>query len=542
VKLNSLLLIGLSVFLSSCSSTSVDTRVKDEINTIKINAEEYSREMELKSDLDDKINKEVRQIRSDNIRMDKGDSQYRFDIKAERLSAKLFFVNLMEGTKKNIIVHPGVEGDINLSLKNVSLDEVLDVVRDIYGFDYQFKNNIYTVYSKKLRTEIFPINYIDVRRVGVSDTSVLTGNVESSTQSQYSNSAEKTDLVGNGNSINPGSRVQTRSETDFWASLHSSLVELIGVERNEEGQRKVVANPQTGVVVVTAMPNELAAVRNFLDKAQLSIKRQVIIEAKILEVKLNDGYQSGINWNEINGQLLLGNNVSSFSSPATINAVSEGVGEIFSSLLRISDVSRLLSLLKTQGDLQVLSSPRVSTVNNQKAVIRVGSDQFFVTGISNSTTTSSGSTTNNPDVELSSFFSGISLDVTPQIDDKGDVILHIHPVVSTVTEEQKNIAIGDSSFSLPLALRDIRESDSIVHAANGQVVVLGGLMQERSLNNTGKRPGLGEVPVVNSLFKTRSAATEKSELIILLKPIVVDQNSWVNDISASQKRMNQLTH
>jgi MSHA biogenesis protein MshL len=305
-------------------------------------------------------------------------------------------------------------------------------------------------------------------------------------------------------------------------------------------QRKVITNPQTGVAIVTAMPNELEAVRQFLDKTSLSVKRQVIIEAKILEIQLTGSRQTGINWNAINGQLLLGNNASSFDTGVNITEVSEGVGEVFSSLVRISDIGTLLSLLETQGEMQVLSSPRVSTVNNQKAVIRVGSDQFFVTGISSSTASNASSTTSSPDIELSSFFSGISLDVTPQISDEGGVILHIHPVISTVTEEQKNIVVGDAAFSLPLALRDIRESDSIVKAESGQVIVLGGLMQERISHLNGKRPGLADVPVAGKLFKTENSSRVKSELVILLRPIVVDQHSWVDDFNKSHQLFNHI--
>jgi MSHA biogenesis protein MshL len=142
---------------------------------------------------------------------------------------------------------------------------------------------------------------------------------------------------------------------------------------------------------------------------------------------------------------------------------------------------------------------------------------------------------------LSSFFSGISLDVTPQISDEGDVILHIHPVISTVTEEQKNIVVGDSAFSLPLALRDIRESDSIVKAKSGQVIVLGGLMQERLNAVKGKRPGLSSIPLAGRLFNSTSDARIKSELIILLKATVVEQDSWVDDFKTTQDRFKKLT-
>lgn len=463
----------------------------------------------------------------------------RFDMAANELPAQLFFTQLMTHVHDNIVIHPDVNGLISLNLKQITMSELLDVVRDIYGYDYEYSRGIYKIYANKLRTEIFPIDYINVRRVGVSDTSVLTGNIESSTQSTASqDDSETADLVGSGNSIAPGSRIQTRSETDFWFYLQQSISEITGADREEDGNdRKVIINPQTGMVVVTAMPSELAAVRKFLQKAQLTIKKQVIIEAKILEIELSEDYQAGINWDEINGELLLANNVAEFVSPNSITAVSEAPGEIFSSLIKVPDISRLLSLLQTQGNVQVLSSPRVATVNNQKAVIRVGSDRFFVTGITNTTTTSSGSTTNNPDVELSSFFSGISLDVTPQIDSDNNVTLHIHPVISSVTEEQKEILVGDSALSVPLALRDIRESDSIVRAANGEVIVLGGLMQERSASANGKRPVLGDVPVVGGLFRTNGRSQVKSELIILLKPIVAEESSWYDAVADSRERI-----
>ncbi len=536
-------------FLSACSQIPDVTPVSDAIVQAEM---ETSRAINKKPSTLKRQETELSNDYLSSAKLSEKDKK-RFDIAVNDVPARLFFANLMSGTNINIVVHPDVEGEITLNLKQVTINELLRVVRDIYGYDYKYENSIYTIYSKKLRTQIFPINYIDVKRVGVSDTSVLTGNIESSSQSDASSNdgAEQADLIGSGNSILPGSRIQTHSETDFWVSLKQSIAEIIGADRQQEesasevnnnslNKSRVIVNPQTGVVVVTAMPDELASVRNFLEKAQLNVRKQVIIEAKILEIALSKDYQTGINWGEISGQLLLGNNVSEFTSPNSITVASEATGEIFSSLVKVTDISQLLSLLQTQGDVQVLSSPRVSTVNNQKAVIRVGSDRFFVTGVSNSTTTSSGSTTNNPEVELSSFFSGISLDVTPQISDDGGVILHIHPVISTVTEEQKDISVGDSEFSLPLALRDIRESDSIVRAENNQIIVLGGLMQEKSMNANGKRPVLGDIPLVKSLFRTTGQSRVKSELIILLKPIVVEENSWQSDVVNSKRRIDQL--
>lgn len=515
----------------------------------------------------------------------------RFDVSVRNVPAKSFFLGLVNGTGINLVVHPDVEGSITLDLKNVTVDDVLRVTRDIYGYEYRRDRNIYTVYANSLRTEVFQINYLDVQRVGVSDTSVLIGRAQSSGNNNNGNSSnnntsnDNANLLamienatqgtngsnGGGNSgsaLTPGSRVQTLNRTNFWASLERTIESIIG---GESENRSVIVTPQAGMVVVKAMPNELSAVRNFLERSELSVKRQVILEAKILEVRLSEGFEAGINWGAISGQITAAKNIqdnfpiNTDGSTAQVNefrsitanrmyydadgnlqnlAVGsrEAIGGTVAGLVQIADITKLLSLLETQGTVQVLSSPRVSTVNNQKAVIRVGSDEYFVTGISSNTTSNAASITSTPNIELSSFFSGISLDVTPQISENGEVILHIHPVVSEVTDQQKVFTVGDEEFALPLALRGVRESDSIVKAANGQVIVLGGLMTESSSVTNGKRPILGDIPGIKALFRTKNKSKAKTELVILLRPIVVDDNTWdaqITEVHDSMQRMGE---
>jgi MSHA biogenesis protein MshL len=570
--------------LGACSSTD-SSRLVTEDAMAKVIEQQQAQSAAAKT-----VPAEVNKALFNNQALNRGNmtnaNRERFDVSVSNVPAKDFFLGLVNGTGVNVVVHPDVSGAVTLDLKNVTVDDVLRVTRDIYGYEFKKSRGIYTIYANAMRTEVFQINYLDVQRVGVSDTSVMighaqsTGNGNSRSNSGGSNNSinENANLLGmienaqkngggnSGSALTPGSRVQTLNRTDFWASLEKTVESIIG---GETESRSVMVTPQAGMVVVKAMPHELSAVRDFLERSELSIKRQVILETKILEVRLNEGFQAGVNWGAISGQIAATKNIQDGFSvntdgsgaavdefrPINVNRTyydadgvlqnlsipsRESIGGTVAGLIQVADITKLLSLLETQGSVQVLSSPRVSTVNNQKAVIRVGSDEYFVTGISSNQTQNAATTTSTPNIELSSFFSGISLDVTPQISDTGEVVLHIHPVVSEVTDQQKVFTVGSEEFSLPLALRGVRESDSIVKAANGQVIVLGGLMTESTNNVNGKRPFLGDIPVVNSLFKTKSKAKSKTELVILLRPIVVDDKTWDAQLEEAQNSMRRM--
>ena len=522
--------------LSSCVTKSLSTTSAEEEYQKLVNHSETSQQVSVPDDVSEALFAENESRSLSNA----SSAPVRFDVSVNAIAAQTFFVSLVSEAGVNVVAHPDIEGVVSLDLKNVTIEEVLAVVRDVYGYEYKFKNGIYTIYPRKLRTEIFPINYLDVQRVGVTDTSVLIGKITSQNSSNGSASgssggsdqgSDSANLLGylelgQSNStedLTPGTRVQTLSTTDFWSGLHETLTGIVGSEN--EGSF-VMTNPQAGIVVVRALPAQLSTVRSFLEQSELSVQRQVVLETKILEVKLNDSYEAGINWSAISGELALNSSITGGSISDTIFS-GEGTAEtVFTSALAVTDITKLLNMLDRQGDVSVLSSPRISTVNNQKAVIRVGSDEFFVTGISNSTVASAAAVTSTPDIQLSSFFSGISLDVTPQISDEGEVILHVHPIVSNVQDQLKEIQVGDDNFSLPLALRDVRESDSIVKASTGQIVVLGGLMQETSADVSTKRAWLGDIPVLNIFFKHEKKELRKTELVILMRPIVMDDESW----------------
>ncbi len=295
------------------------------------------------------------------------------------------------------------------------------------------------------------------------------------------------------------------------------------------------------MAVVRADAKTLSSVKNYLERAELILTRQVILEAKILEVSLSKGYQQGIDWSFSDSSSSLDSNGDpkrGLGLLQTAQNITSEAGGVFASVIKLNDFQATISLLGTQGNVQVLSSPRIATVNNQKAVIKVGSDEFYVTDIdfeSNNDTNS-----NSTNIELTPFFSGIALDVTPQISEDGKIILHVHPTISKVQDQQKTISVAGAETNLPLALSSIRESDSIITAENGQIVVIGGLIQNTSSDKNSSVPFLGDLPFIGELFKQKGEASEKTELVILLRPTLTDQQSIQKDIRGSRERFGQF--
>jgi len=241
---------------------------------------------------------------------------------------------------------------------------------------------------------------------------------------------------------------------------------------------------------------------------------------------------------------ITGPTVGSFPGSDLINFTNPAAS-LFGLAFQNNNFAALLTFLESQGSAQVLSSPRVATLNNQKAVLKVGTDQFFVTAITGTplTNPSTGVVTS---VQLTptfnSFFSGVSLDITPQIDEDGNILLHIHPRVSDVQNNpvQFNFGVGGAQ-DIPLARTSVNETDTLVRARDGTIVALGGLMQVEVVNQKSGIPGIQDIPFIGAAFRSTTRTTVKKELVILLKPTVIkSEKDWEQDIQQTRDRIQSL--
>lgn len=490
-------------------------------------------------------------------RLPSAPAEPRFDLNVVQLPAAQVFAALAKDTRYSMVIDPELKTPVTVTLKDVSLVEALETLREAYGFEYKILGTRIFVQAAGLETRVFTVNYPTQSRTGRSEVHVTSGSI---TQAMGNgapgmpgvpgSNGTPTPIPGQPGGISPAAqesaRISTQMRSDMWAEIEASLRLLVPVNPAHNDGTQLIVSPQSGVIVVRAVPRQLRQVEHYLRSMRLSIERQIILEAKIIEVSLNDSSQTGVNWagfhagagaRSAGGMLTPGASLAPTGSisdtlltatpGALISQSGTSVNPLFGVAFQTNNFAALLEFLQTQGHLQVISSPRVTALNNQQAVLKVGTDDFFVTGVTTNIATGTGSSAViTPTITVEPFFSGVAFDITPSIDEDGSIILHVHPSVSAVTEKDLIVNLGTlGSYTLPLASSTVSETDTVVRGHDGNIVAIGGLMTVNSSDSSSGLPGLGSVPGLGYLFSSKQKSRTKTELVILIKPTVVNSDA-----------------
>jgi len=544
-------------------------------------------------------------------------AEQRFDLSVSNAPAAQVFMSLVSGTRQSMLVHPSVSGTITINLKDVTIEEALLAIRELYGYEYRIDGARIYIPPTGLQTRVFQVNYLPGQRRGSTEVRVtsgadsgVSGGTGGATATTTSAAPGTTGASGIGGRGRESTRVTTEQQATFWPDLCDALAGIVFPpeqrprqdqassnqpedrqrhlcnRRHADSERSIVVSPHSGVIVVRATASELRAVDSYLRATRLAVERQVMLEAKIVEVELAEAYQAGINWAAFRNSgpnLAVGQITGSTGNPTVLGSrgqlqSAQGVtvdatgrvirttkqdqntnqlalaagaavaalpgGAIFGLALQTSNFAALLEFLQSHGNVQVLSSPRIATLNNQKALLKVGSEELFVSDVTVTPATStSGGTTQLPTVapRFATYFSGIVLDVTPQIDDNNNITLHIHPSVSEVTQTNREINLGSgSATTIPTATNKVSETDTIVRVTDGNIVAIGGLMKVEIRDSRGGLPGVSEGGLGN-LFRNTSRQHVKKELVILLKPTVIQSDrNWEQDLRETRGRLESL--
>ena len=380
--------MALLLFVAACSSPNIKTKT-----VVKINNE-----------MDALVSESVTPSKAEAVdkallppltmmipKVETSQLEARFDLNVNNTPAKEVFAAIGSGTRYNMLPLPGVEGNLTLNLKDVTVFEALDTIRALYGYEYKVEGKSVYIQPVTQQIKLFKIDYLAAMRDSSSSLSVKASGQAAAT------AGAATGTTGSGSNSSVISTKQSSAEFNFWQNLQESLDSIV-----KSKDKSVVINRMSGVIVIRAMPEELRNVEEFLKASQLAVERQVIIEAKFVEVTLSDSFQSGVNWgafgsNSANNHYSAGvvsqggtmmpnaaggaaqsltNSAITVIPGSNIGGVATGAsGSLFGMAFQASNFSALLNFLETQGSVHVLSSPRIATLNNQKAVLKVGTDE-----------------------------------------------------------------------------------------------------------------------------------------------------------------------
>jgi MSHA type pilus biogenesis protein MshL len=425
----------------------------------------------------------------------------RFSFTLKEADVKDVLRGLSKQTNYNVVIEPDVKGMCTVDLKDVTLVKALDYILE--PLDYTFKIDEKTIYvsKPKLETKIFSLNYVTLKKIGTSSVVGSAGGGGATSTS-------------GGGSEYKSVEIKTETEADIWKNIEDNLKAML----SKDG--KVVVNRQALMVLITDYPKNLKYIDAFLEAVEGSLHKQVMIEAKIVEVQLNDTSREGVNWQFIEGrigefiinakQVYLNPNI--LSAPSTKAVATTPYFRLFVGNKHLNIENTFIDLLKTQGNINVVSNPRIATLNNQRAVIKVARQDVYFDE-QQSVTGGIGGTLATYTPKFITV--GLILDVTPQIDNNGNIVLNIHPILT----EKVDVARSPSGSEVPIL--DVREADTLVRVREGETVIIGGLIKDLKRNSDTGTKGLMDLPLIGWIFRLKETAALKNELVVFLTPRII---------------------
>ncbi len=321
--------------------------------------------------------------------------------------------------------------------------------------------------------------------------------------------------------------VSLRSGTDkdayqFWNSIEQSLKTLLASEDEKKTQSSFVINRMAGTIMVTASKTELETVDGYIRNLKNVFSRQVLIEARIIEIQLSESQQYGIDWTNVVSGLDIGD--ITHGTSAFTNVVDNTGPNYRINITGNDNFDFLLRALQDQGDVRTLSNPRINIMNGQTSMLSVGRNTSFISKVETTTTTEGTSQVRTFTVETSSILSGIMFGLVPYINKEGEITITITPIVTNLVElEAKTIGSTEDSSAVEIKLPvvDLREMTTTVRVMDGQMIIIGGLIDKKEIVREKKVPLLGDIPLLGHAFRSVSTSEEKTELVIILMPKIV---------------------
>ncbi|MEE8381283.1 MAG: secretin and TonB N-terminal domain-containing protein [Thermodesulfobacteriota bacterium] len=428
---------------------------------------------------------------------------------------EILFMFAEELPEYNIVIDPDVSGKVTVDFKELSLDNVLTILLEPLGLEYTIEDNILRVSKPRMVTRVFEFVYSTTNRTASTSLVAMTGG-----------GGETSGGEGSGSSSTSFGSVSTEETIDVWGELESGISSLL----SEAG--KLSISKRIGRISVTDYRSNMKEIASFIDVFKRETKKQILIKAKILEIKLTEGSDFGIDWTAVlKGTNLFGGNgnpgsvAQSFAPSATaLNAFSTFASPV-TGIINRANLTATIKAMEVYGEVIVLSSPQVSTLNGQKAIIRsVTEDVIF-----QSTQSAGGGGDPISSTTAEPFTYGVFLDVTPHVDSEGMITMDIHPSVSSLSETKSVTSstvtdAGVVTSSQVLASKPVintREAETVATIKEGETVLIAGLMADDVQKNISKFPILGDIPYIKKLFRREIINTRKSELVILISPTIV---------------------